>query len=202
MDVDIQSVMRTDDISQSTTELQNGESEPPPNHRIPGRKTRPAYTARRRSWYGWGQTGTGEKSTFGQFLHDIPFIYAEIAILSLPTLAWVAITVPISDSGFGVSGSVFIGWTAMTLVATSLHMGLVRPLATDILGWVTITPSLIGLRFVYYNFVLLLAAYGSVALAVLIGYPPLSLAISVATATLAMLLFPRLCESVIHRRSP
>ncbi|MFC6904257.1 hypothetical protein [Halalkalicoccus tibetensis] len=61
-------------------------ADPPPRKRVSGRKTCPAYTSSRRSWYGWGSTGSGEKSAFGQFLHDTPYLFAEIAVLALPTL--------------------------------------------------------------------------------------------------------------------
>ncbi|MEM4781874.1 MAG: hypothetical protein QXG03_09985 [Halalkalicoccus sp.] len=171
----------------------------PPPRRVPGRKTRPAYTSSRRSWYGWGQTGSGEKSTFGQFLHDVPYVFAEISVFALPTLVWISATV--IDGGFGVSGSAFVAWATMTLVATALHTGLVRPLATDTLGWVSLTPALVGLRLVYYNLAFLLAAYGSVALATLVGYLPVALAGAMGIAALAMLLFPRLAETVARRRA-
>jgi hypothetical protein len=191
--------MTTDSTRRPKSAQQGQQTDPPPRHRVPGRKTRPAYTPRRRSWYGWGQTGSGEKSAFGQFLHDVPYIFAEISVLGLPTLIWIAVTA--GNSGFGVSGSAFIGWATMTAVATALHMGLVRPLATDTLGWVSITPSLIGLRIVYYNLVFLLATYGSVSLAAFVGYPPASLVVAVIVATLAMGSFPRLGETVARRRS-
>lgn len=191
--------MTTDNTQQPTSAQQGQQTDPPSRYRVPGRKTRPAYTARRRSWYGWGQTGSGDKSAFGQFLHDMPYIFAEISVLSLPVLVWIAATV--QDGGFGVSGSAFVGWATMTVVATALHMGLVRPLATDTLGWVSITPSLVGLRVVYYNLAFLLTAYGSVALAALVGYPPVSLALAVAVATLTMLSFPRIAEIIARRRA-
>lgn len=178
---------------------QNQRMTPPSRDEVPGRKTRPAYTSRRRGWYGWGKTGSSEKNTFGRFLHDIPFIFVEIAIFSLPVLMWIASTV--QDTGYGVSGSALVGWTTMTVVATAIHMGLIRPFATDTLGWVSITPSLVGLRIVYYNVVLLLVSYGSVTLATVSGYPRISLAISISVAALAMLLFPSLGETVARSRS-
>lgn len=173
-------------------------ADPPPRQRVPGRKTRPAYASSRRSWYGWGSTGSGEKSAFGQFLHDAPYVFAEIAVLALPTLVWISATVV--DGGFGVSGSAFAAWATMTLVVTAIHTGLVRPLATDTLGWVSITPPLVGLRFAYYNLALLAASYGSVALAALVGYSPAAFPSAVGVSALAMLAFPRLAETVARRR--
>ncbi|MFC6904256.1 hypothetical protein [Halalkalicoccus tibetensis] len=89
----------------------------------------------------------------------------------------------------------------MTLVATAIHTGLVRPLVTDTLGWVSITPALVGLRLVYYNLTLLAASYGSVALAALVGYPPAAFASAVGVSGLAMLAFPRLAETVARQRA-
>jgi hypothetical protein len=146
-----------------------------------------------------GETGSDEKSAFGRFLHDVPYLYAEISVLSLPALWYVLLTA--SDGGYGVTGSALVAWTAMTLVATTIHMGLIRPLATGTLGWVTLRPSLVGLRLVYYNLVVLLGSYGSVALAALVGYPPLSLATAAAVGTLSMMAFPRLGETVARRRA-
>lgn len=174
-------------------------ADPPSRKRVPGRKTRPAYTSSRRSWYGWGNTGSGEKSTFGRFLHDVPYVFAEIAVFALPTLVWISATV--IDGGFGVSGSAFAAWATMTFVAALIYTGLVRPLATDTLGWVSVSPALVGLRLVYYNATLLAASYGGVAIAALVGYPPAALAVAVGVAALAMLSFPRLAEAVVHRRS-
>ena len=182
-----------------------GGSDSAPTHRgdrsndAPGRKTAPAYTRRRRIWYGMGKTGSDEKSAFGRFLHDVPYVYAEISVVSLPALWYVLLTV--RNGGFGVMGSALVVWTAMTLVATVIHMGSIRPLATGTLGWVSLSPSLVGLRLVYYNLAVLVGSYGSVALAALIGYPPLSLGTAAVVGILSMITFPRLAETVARRRA-
>lgn len=146
-----------------------------------------------------GKTGSDEKSAFGRFLHDVPYLYAEISVISLPALWYVLLAA--SGGGYGVTGSALVTWTAMTLVATLIHMGSIRPLATATLGWVTLGPSLVGLRLVYYNLVVLVGSYGSVALAALVGYPPLSLVIAAVVGGISMLAFPRLAETVARRRA-
>lgn len=151
-------------------------------------------------WFGWGQTGSAEKNAYGRFLHDLPYVFLEVFGLSLPASYYVLSTVV--DGGFGVTGAAFVAVTTMTIVATVLHMGLVRPLATDTLGWVSMTLTLAGVRLVYYNLVLLVAAYGSVALATLVAYPPASLVVAVAVGCVAMMAFPRLAEEVARRREP
>lgn len=166
---------------------------------VPGRKTRPAYSRRRRIWFGWGQTGSAEKTVFGLFLHDIPYVFLDVFGLSLPASYYILNTV--LDGGFGITGAAFVTWVTMTVVATLIHMGLIRPLATDTLGWVSLTPVLVGVRLVYYNLVLLTAAYGSVAFATLVAYPPISLGIAVLVGAVAMLAFPWLAEAIARRRT-
>lgn len=150
-------------------------------------------------WFGWGQTGSAEKNVYGRFLHDLPYVFLEVFGLSLPASYYVLSTVV--DGGFGVTGAAFVAVTTMTIVATVLHMGLIRPLATETLGWVSTTPLLVGVRLVYYNLVLLVAAYGSVALATLVASPPVSLAVAVAVGCVAMMAFPRLAEGIARRRA-
>lgn len=166
--------------------------------RIPGRKTRPAYSRRRRTWFGVGQTGSAEKTVFGRFLHDIPYVFLEVFGLSLPASYYILSTV--LDGGYGITGTAFVTVITMTIVATMIYTGLIRPLATDTLGWVSITPALVGVRLVYYNLALLVAAYGGVALATLVAYPPISLGVAVVVGGVAMLAFPRIAEGVARRR--
>ena len=164
-----------------------------------GRKTRPAYSRQRRTWFGWGQTGSAEKSIFEQFLHDIPYVFLEVFGLSLPASYYILSTV--LDGGYGITGTAFVAVLTMTIVATVIHIGLIRPLATETLGWVSITPALVGVRLVYYNLALLLVAYGGVALATLVAYPPISLGVAVVVGGVAMLAFPRFAEAVVRQRT-
>lgn len=150
-------------------------------------------------WFGWGRTGSVEKNAYGRFLHDLPYVFLEVFGLSLPASFYVLSTVV--DGGFGITGAAFVAVLTMTIAATVIHMGLVRPLATDTLGWVSMTPSLLAVRLVYYNLVLLAAAYGSVALAAFVAYPPISLGVAVVVGWAAMMAFPRLAEGVARRRA-
>lgn len=168
-------------------------------HRVPGRKTRPAYSRRRRVWYGYGKQASDEKSRFGLLLHDAPYLFTEVSVLGLPALGYVFVVDFAGD--VGITGTTFVVWLTMTALATAIHTGLVRPLATGTLGWVSISPTLVALRLVYYNLVLVVAAYGSVALAALVGYPSASLGIAAAVGAAAMLAFPRIGESVARRRA-
>jgi hypothetical protein len=168
--------------------------------RVPGRKTRPAYSRQRRVWYGYGKQASDEKSRFGLFLHDVPYVFTEVFVIGFPALLYVFV---VDQTGaVGITGPTFVAWMTMTAVGTAIHMGLVPPLATDTRGWVSISPSLVGLRLVYYNLVLLGAAYGGVALAAVVSSPSGALWTAAAVGTVAMLAFPRLGESVARRRAP
>lgn len=136
---------------------------------------------------------------FGRFLHDIPYVFLEVFGLSLPASYYILSTVV--DGGFGITGSAFVTVITMTIVATVIHMGLIRPLATETLGWVSITPALVGVRLIHYNLTLLVAAYSGVALATLVAYPPISLGVAVVVGCLAMMAFPRVGEEVARRQT-
>lgn len=177
--------------AERSTDVRRGE-------RVPGRKTRPAYTDRRRTWFGWGQIGYAEKNVFGRFLHDLPYVFLEVFVAGLPAIWYIFATAPVV--GFGVKDTGFVAWMTMIIVATLVHMGLVRPLATDTLGWVSITPTLVGLRVVYYNAALLAAAYGGVLVAGVTS-PLIPVAVAAILAGVAMLAFPALAEAVARRRT-
>lgn len=164
----------------------------------PGRQTRPAYTTKRRSWYGYGKTAQFEKSGFGRFLHDTTSIFGEVSILGLPAL--LVVTATGGPSYYGLTTAVLVAWATMVFVGTLIRGGWIRPLATDVLGWVSFSAALLGLRLVYYNAVLLLAGYGSTALADAVGVPALSLVTAAAVAAVATLAFPRLGEAVARWR--
>lgn len=165
--------------------------------RRPGRNTRPAYTRRRRIWYGYGQQTEVEKSEFGCFLHDLPHVFADVFLPSIPVLLYVLVT---ADSGsVGVIDAMFVAWMTMTVVATAIRVGWIDPLATDTLGWVSISPWLVGLRIGYYNLTLVIAAYGGVFLAASVAYPPAVIGIAAVVALTATMAFPRLGEVVARR---
>jgi len=167
--------------------------------RIPGRQTRPAYSTKRRSWYGLGKLATLEKNAYGRFLHDVVYVFSEVAILGLPVLLAIAMT---DASGYyGVTAGAMVAWITMVAIGALIRGGWIRPFATETLGWVTFTPTLLFLRVIYYNFVLFLSGYGATALASAVGLAPLSLVLAAAIAVLAALSFPRLGESVARWRT-
>ncbi|WP_137288259.1 hypothetical protein [Natronorubrum halophilum] len=161
--------------------------------RNPGRQTRPATSATRRTWYGLGKLSSAEKSGFGRILHDCSYVFGDISILALPTLFAI-----MAAPGRGIADATAAGllaWTTMVAVATLIRGGWIEPVGTDTLGWVAITPSLVVLRFVYYNLALSVAVFGGVWLAGVVGVAPLSLGTALVVSSVSILAFPRLAES-------
>ncbi|AGB39560.1 hypothetical protein [Natronococcus occultus] len=167
-------------------------------NRPPGRRTRPAETRTRRSWYGYGKLATVEKSRFGCFLHDVTSIFGEVSILGLPALLLVAMTDP--ASGAVVTGAALVAWIVMVIVGALVRGGWIRPLGTETLGWVTLSAALIGLRLGYYNAVLLLGGYGGALLGTVLGTTWIAPVAAAAIGAGAMLAFPALGERVARAR--
>ncbi|MFC4542131.1 hypothetical protein ACFO5R_09345 [Halosolutus amylolyticus] len=168
----------------------------------PARQTEPAYSATRRTWYGYGSLARVEKSGFGRVLHDCSTVFGDVSIPSLPVLF--AIVVAPGTGAYDATAAGIVAWPTMVAVGTAVRGGWIRPLATDTLGWVAITPSLILLRVVYYNLVLIVAVFGGVAVANAVGIAPLSLVVAFVVAIGSMLSFPRLAErfyGVVRRRT-
>ena len=161
--------------------------------RKPSRQTEPAHSATRRTWYGYGSLARTEKSGFGRFLHDCSHIFGDVSIPSLPVLF--AIMAAPGTGFYDATAAGFLAWMAMVLVGTVIRGGWIRPVATDTLGWVSLKPSLILLRVVYYNVVLAIAAFGGPTVATATGTGPLSLVFSLVVAIVSMLAFPRLADS-------
>ena len=162
--------------------------------RAPGRRTRPAYSRTRRTWYGYGRLAHVEKSGFGRVLHDCPHVFGDVSIPAFPMLF--AIMATPGRGVYDATAAGLLAWMTMVAVGTAIRGGWIRPLATETLGWVTLAPSLILLRFVYYNLALAAAVFGGVAIADAAGYAPLSLAVSFVVAVVSTLAFPRLAGSV------
>lgn len=163
----------------------------------PGRDPGPARTRVRRSWYGHGTLTRVEKGPANRFLHDLTYTFADVSIAGLPALFLV-----MGNAGpgfFGAASAALIAWLTMAGVAAAIRGGWLTPLATDTLGWVSITLLLAGLRALYYNVVLGVAAFGSVEFATALETPPVSLAVAFAIALVATLAFPRLAESASRR---
>lgn len=162
--------------------------------RAPGRQTRPAYSATRRTWYGYGRLAHVEKSAFGRVLHDCPHVFGDVSLPALPVLF--AVMAAPGRGVYDATAACLVGWMTMVAVGTTIRGGWIRPLGTETLGWVALAPSLIALRVVYYNGSLAVAVFGGLALADAVGYAPLSLIVAFAVAVASTLAFPRLGESV------
>lgn len=163
----------------------------------PGRETRPANSRQRRTSYGMGELTRKENDPLGCFLHDSAHVFADVSTLSIPVLYYVMMATEINF--YGAGSATLVAWTTTTVVAALLRGGWVRPLGTDVRGWVSITPVLVGLRLVYYNLALLAAAFGGVAVASVAGVPAASFGVAVAVATATAMAFPRLAEIVCIR---
>ena len=125
------------------------------------------------------------------FLDDVAYAFAEISFLGLPALY--AVVVGAELAYFGAKAGLFAAWMAMVLVAALIRGGWLTPLATDIPGWVSLKPSLIGVRLVYYNAVMGGAAYLGGAFAAA-GHPVLSVVCPVVVGAGAVGLFPAVAD--------
>lgn len=159
----------------------------------PGREARPAYTRERRTWYGHGQLARAELNGPGRFIHDSLRVSADVSVASLPALIHVLLAGSLGT--YGPRSAMFAGLLSMALVGTAVRGGWITPLATATLGWVSLTPSLVALRVVYYNLALALAAYGGAAVASAVGNPPASLGVAVLVGAAAAFSFPRVAET-------
>lgn len=163
----------------------------------PGRDTRRARSNSRRTWYGLGQSASIEKNWFGRWLDDVAYAFAEVSILGLPAL-WVVMQS--TDLGaFGLKATALVAWTTMVLGAATIRSGFLTPLGTDVRGWVTLSPSLILFRLVYYNAALAIASYWSVWIARAVSIEIASIAIAFLLAALTVGAFPWLAEAFYRR---
>lgn len=162
---------------------------------VPGRNTKAAESSRRWTWGGHGTGGFTEKDSYGRFIDDVVFVFAELSVLSLPALYHVLTTTGISYGG--IKGSTMIAWMAMVLVGALLRGGWLKPLGSDVRGWVSLTPELVAFRLGYYNLVLLVAGYGGGFLGSVT--PLLSASFSLLVGAVGIAVFPRLAEVVAAR---
>lgn len=160
--------------------------------RRPARQTEVAESHRRESWSGFGERNVTEKDGVGVFLDDVTYVFADISILSIPVLGVVMSTPP--RHWFGVKGAALVAWLTMVATGALVRGGWVKPLASDVRGWVSMTPWLILFRLGYYNAVLALASFGGRAAEGAVS-PVASLAFALVVGSLGIGLFPRLAES-------
>ena len=158
----------------------------------PARQTRPANSRRRESWSGWGERSPDEKDAVGVFLDDVTYAFADVSVLSIPVLYYLLVTG--STEYFGVKAAALVAWLTMVVVAALIRGGWVTPLATDVPGWVAMTPWLVALRLVYYNATLALAAYGGAWVGDLWSSPVASLGVAFVVGVVSVGVFPLLAE--------
>jgi len=168
-----------------------------PRTRHSGRETAAAESRKRRTWYGYGHLTWVEKNWFGVFLHDITRIYAEISVFSLPALFGISLYP--ATTFVDVTAMALVAWMMMVLTGTLIRGGSIAPLATTSPGWVTLAPTLIVLRVAYFNFGMLIASFGGLALAAVAG-TAVGLLWAGGSATVLVLLFPRTAELWLARR--
>lgn len=167
--------------------------------RAPGRDTRPAYSSERRTWYGHGTLTRAEKPPVRRYFHDVTFVFADLSLMGLPAIL-LAFLFP-DPSVYGVASAMLVAWMTMTAIAAGIRGGWVRPLGTEVRGWVSLSPSLILLRLFYYNLVLGSIAFGSPWIARTMGFEPLSLVLALVVSGVAVLVFPRVGEDLYRRLS-
>lgn len=158
----------------------------------PTRQTRAATERRRWTWYGTGTTTKADKDGFGVFLDDVAYVFAETAFVGLPALYLVMRSG--EPSFVGPTVSLSVAWIAMVVTGALIRGGWISPLATDVHGWVSLDSTLVALRVVYYNALMVgVAALGGTLAP---GCPILSLLCPAVVGAAAMLLFPALSDRV------
>lgn len=162
-----------------------------------GRNTKAAQSRERRTWAaGAGSVTTIEKDGFGLWIDDIVYAFTEISVTSLPILYIVLTTAGIEF--FGAKNAAMIAWMTMVVVAGTIRGGWVTPLATDVPGWVSMTPSLIVLRLIYYNLVLAVTTYAGGMIGTTLALPLVSVIFAILVAGLAAGIFPRIADEVFR----
>ncbi len=166
---------------------------------VPGRDTRPAYSSRRRTWYGHGTLTLAEKSPPNRFLHDATYIFADISIFALPALLYVMGT-DVGTTGV-LSAVTLTTWLSMVAVATAIRGGWLKPLATDTLGWLAFRPVSvgIGLRVVAYNLILYGGALAGFTVGMTLEQPLLALTVGPLLSVVPMLVIPAIGEALSKR---
>jgi hypothetical protein len=137
---------------------------------------------------------TVEKDSFGRFLHDITYVFAEVSVPALPALLYVLVNAEVQF--FGVKSGALFAWMGLTVTATLVRGGWVKPLLTEVQGWVRLTPSLVVLRLLVFNGALVLGAYGTGVVATAVGLPFVVPVLATAIGVLTAVGFPRLSEVI------
>ncbi|QCJ46516.1 hypothetical protein [Haloprofundus sp. MHR1] len=163
----------------------------------PGRTTETAESRQRWGWSGHGEGAKVEKDAVGLFLDDVAYAFADISVSALPAILAVYMLGDIRP--FGARTATLVAWLTMVVVAAVIRGGWVTPLGSDVPGWVTLAPSLVLLRFLYFNAALALAGYGGAAISGELALPLESVGFAFVVGVLSAALFPRLAEDVSRR---
>ena len=139
-----------------------------------------------------------EKEGVGLFIDDTVYAFADVSVPSIPMLWAVMVTSPVEYGG--VKGAAFVGWMMMVLGVALVRGGWVAPPFTEVPGWVSLTPTLIALRFLYFNVALAIAAYGGGFLDAALRAPFVHVGWSSLVGVVAVGLFPSLAGAVARRR--
>ena len=165
--------------------------------RVPGRDTRSATSRQRQTSYGWGKRTLKETDALGCLLHDAAYVLGDVSVAALPVLLYTTVMTEIGH--FNAGSAMFVAWLATVAVGAVIRGGWVLPLATEVPGWVSMTPALFAVRIVYFNCALAAAAFGGAALATAVGVPPASMVLAVLVAAVATMLFPAVAEAFYRR---
>ena len=163
-----------------------------------GRTPRPAETNTRRSFTGHGTLTTVEKDGLGLLIDDTVYAFADISVPCIPLLYVIMVTTTVEFGG--IKSAAMIGWLTMVLGTALIRGGWIQPLFTDIPGWVSLSPLLIGLRFLYFNLALAVIAYGGDSLGKTVQVPILPMGWAVMIGGLAVGIFPALAGAIATRR--
>ncbi|WP_224268700.1 hypothetical protein [Haloprofundus salinisoli] len=167
-------------------------SDPPP-----GRTTDTAESRKRWGWSGHGVGSKVEKDGVGLFLDDLAYAFADVSVSALPVILAVYMLGDIRV--FGARTATLVAWLTMVVVAAVIRGGWVTPLGSDVPGWVTLAPSLLVFRLLYFNATLGLAGYGGAAISGELALPLESVLFAFVVGVLSVALFPRLAEELSRR---
>lgn len=154
----------------------------------PGRETTAATTNYRHGWIGVGSRSGSEKTIPGKVLADIGRIAGEIGILTIPTMVYLPIA---AGNSIGMFDAWIAALTTMLVVGTLLRGGWIAPPLTESPGWARLFPTLILLRVLYFNGVLLFVIHSGPPVADVTGVSVAGPLWAVVVGGIGTLLFPR-----------
>ncbi|QGN07618.1 hypothetical protein Hrd1104_10115 [Halorhabdus sp. CBA1104] len=163
-----------------------------PRHGPPGRETSAATSNYRREFLAIGNRTGSEKGHLGVVLADIGRIAGEVGSLTLPVMLYLPVA-PVREP-VALFEAWIVALLTMIVVGTLLRGGWISPPLTDAPGWARLLPTLIWLRLLYFNGILLVAIHGGSIVAGQTGVAAGVLWSLVVSAT-ATGLFPRVVDA-------